>query len=85
MGASHSRPPKTGEQIPPFLWKMLEFFWFSCYNSFVNCENLLKNPGTGCIFLLMQPTPLTGTATSKCSNKHSKVYRLSPLRGRKQF
>ena len=43
--------------------KTLEILRWACYNVDVGCRYPPKMPYMGCILLLMQPTPLTGTAT----------------------
>ena len=48
--------------------KTLEILWRACYNMDVGCRYPPKMPYMGCILLLMQPTPLTGTATIEDNN-----------------
>ena len=47
--------------------KTLEIPRWACYNVDVGCRYPPKMPYMGCILLLMQPTPLTGTATVNSS------------------
>ena len=57
--------------------KTLEILRWACYNVDVGCRYPPKMPYMGCILLLMQPAPLTGTATSQIFAPFSKL-RMQP-------